>query len=187
MKPSLTRLHLSDLRVAFVESQRIPNSISRGEIESLRKRFPDPSKVNIVVVEDEAMHFKGLQTLVRQIFPQLSQPILQHVTTVGRLRKAIDPLNPPDLIIFDLDLNHDTETGFDGLEWAAGLARERGLTWVLCVHSNRTDSETLREVVGLGADLVFPKPMTASHMVSLLKNVASRAGICEGVGLENPL
>jgi CheY-like chemotaxis protein len=69
-----------------------------------------------------------------------------------------------DLIITDIDMGSDSQSGFDLVR----VLRNRGVSARICVHSNRIIPSDQKTALLVGADVFLPKPMPRAQCLRLL-------------------
>lgn len=120
-------------------------------------------EIHILIADDEPVYRNALRDQVQK-------------SAIGRLIKltfaksgedAIVAVrrSEPSIIIIDIDFG-----GFGSINGIEAVRRIRGFgsKSKICIHSDRKNLEFQTEAVKAGCDLFMPKPMTKSHLLSII-------------------
>lgn len=141
------------------------NHVARDVEAQLRDRS---SPLLVLIVEDEAIYRNHLTSLLEpfpKVFAQVAFKAVPRATD-DFFRNSKEA----SLVILDVDLGRGER---NGLELAQHL-RMDGFRGQICIHSNRYPGDDAREAFQAGADAVFPKPMSAVHLLKLIRAATER-------------
>lgn len=127
--------------------------------------------LRILVVDDEAIYRKALAAYLSRT-PEMTAAI--YVAQACGSDEAIAYLANQafDLIITDVDMGADSLNGFD---LVTSLRKIKGLSSMICVHSNRIVAADHRTAIASGADAFLPKPMARAQLLRLVLQSAQKA------------
>lgn len=155
-----TRFH-SNMVEKTQESNLSGTKSAAALVRSIVNAVEKPLK--ILVCDDESVYRNLLERHIKSEDELISKI---EISTVKNCREALSMAKEqnPDVIIMDVDLGKNEDNGFEVVR----NLRARGSTAKICMHSNRGAMEYQKDAVAAGADLFMPKPMTKSHLLSII-------------------
>lgn len=145
------------------------SSLSLESVSSLRETVSKIGVLRILLLEDENVYVNGVHSIVSGLLTE-DQFELTWVRSVDELKQCYSDW-PAHIVLFDIDLASNDEDGYDGLALISSMRSERKCASILCVHSNRINSHTLKESVSRGADIVLPKPLAVDHFAMIVSQL----------------
>lgn len=130
----------------------------------------EPSKIKVVLVEDDALFRLGLGVAIR------NQPELELLAEVedGESALVVVAEQRPDLVLLDLGL-----PGLGGHETLRRLKRDHPGVRVL-VLTSREEPRMVQATIRDGADGYCMKGITPQHLLTVIKEVAAGHGWFDG-------
>ena len=127
----------------------------------------------ILIVDDETVYRSALSSYLLRT-PDLKRcfEVFHADSSTHALATVSSAPKDFDLIITDVDLGTNSASGF---ELVAAL-RQRGVTAMICVHSNRIVAADHRRALEAGANVFMPKPMARAQLLRLVLQSLERIG-----------
>lgn len=121
---------------------------------------------SILIVDDEAVYRNSVAGLLLNFRGGESDVSKIPIFFAKNATEALDMMQKhnPFLIIQDIDLGNDSKSGVEVIK----DLRDAGYRGRICVHSNRFLFDDQKIATDAGADSVFPKPMSRTHLFKLM-------------------
>lgn len=132
-----------------------------GQILNLTGRLGRP--ILMLIVDDETTYLTAISSYINTNDNLASAVSLIMAKSPTEALASIDKLNF-DLIITDIDMGGDSQSGFD----LVTVLRNRGVSARICVHSNRIIPSDQKTALLFGADVYLPKPMARAQCLRLI-------------------
>jgi signal transduction histidine kinase/CheY-like chemotaxis protein len=132
-----------------------------GQILNLTGRLG--RSLSMLIVDDEAAYLTAMASYIERNENFASAVSLVLVKSSNEALASIDK-QKFDLIITDIDMGSDSQSGFDLVR----VLRNRGVSARICVHSNRIIPSDQKTALLVGADVFLPKPMPRAQCLRLL-------------------
>ncbi len=136
-------------------------SVNDKELED--KILAAGKAVHILIADDETIYREALRDQIHQS----AIKGLVRMTYADSGERAVEAVRQSDPHIIVIDINFGGRGKLDGFE-AVRKIRALGSTSKICIHSNQGALRFQAEAVKAGCDLFLPKPMTRSHILSIV-------------------
>lgn len=128
-----------------------------------RKILAAGKKVHILIADDNPVYRSALREQVNR--SAISTMVKLTFAQSGEEAVAAVRQSDPAIIIIDIDFGGCGN--IDGFE-AVRRIRAHGSKSKICIHSNQGPLEFQTDAVNAGCDLFLPKPMTTSHLLTIV-------------------
>ncbi len=151
------------------EEQLSPDFEMVREMEIINYYHSSSQQIEVLIIDDESVYRSLLRNQLKNP-PELSESVNFTMVASSDEALAIMKSLEPDLIICDIDLGPHSLSGFELVK----KLRSQKIASDVCVHSNQDLTEIYKTSLDAGANSFLPKPMTRSHLLGLIANVAQR-------------
>lgn len=171
--------HSRELELAHHPVTAVREAAGDAEVEreAMQRLQALGRPARVLIVDDESVYVSALASFVARGSALDGVCEVYCAGSAQQVKSITGPFNP-DLIILDVDLEHDRDGGY---KVARGL-RAAGQDAIICMHSNRNQISDHKAAIASGADAFMPKPMTKAHFLRLLAQAAEKAVEGRGPG-----
>ena len=132
-------------------------------IEEYRK---SNTPITILLVDDEHLYLTVLRNQITSK-SELARGLTIDSAMSGEEAITLSSQKKYDLIIMDLDMGKNKLNGFETTK----ILRSGGSKSMICIHSNRTGTQSYREAMDSGAGYFIGKTMPREHFLKLIFSV----------------
>ena len=160
------RGHSSEYKLMLgVEDALSATGETRARLDQIKEALEyNASTLRIIHLDNEETYLVGVKATLGTL------KLHPYLHLESYLSEPANGLPDGDLFLVDHDLERTDRNGSDVIR---SLRSHYGAAFV-CLHTNRTDGGTIRNALEAGADAVYPKPLSADHLLKLLGHAMER-------------